>query len=80
MKKQTINTYITFLTGFMLLTFLSLFPPLHVNAADTDIHSIDIHVALNNDGSADITEVWDITMTSGTEWYLVQGNLGKIKI
>lgn len=80
MKKQTINTYITFLTGFMLLTFLGLFPPLHVNAADTDIHSIDIHVTLNNDGSADITEVWDITMTSGTEWYLVQGNLGKIKI
>lgn len=60
--------------------FASLVPSFPSLAADTDIYSIDIHVSLNQDGSADITELWDINMTEGTEWYLVQGNLGQIEI
>lgn len=68
------------IAGFLLLACLTMFSSADVYAAASDIHSIDIDVTLLEDGSADITEVWDITMTSGTEWYLVQGNLGQIEI
>lgn len=76
MKKNLMVFIISLLT----LAIFYFSPSINVNAADTEIHSIDTHVTLNDDGSADITEVWDITMTSGTEWYLVQGNLDKIEI
>lgn len=69
-----------FLLLFTLCSFLLLAPSISSLAADTEIYSIDIAVSLNQDGSADITEIWDINMTEGTEWYLVQGNLGKIEI
>lgn len=80
MNKQNRKLFPIILIGLVLLTGFCLFPSVHAYAADTAIHSIDINVTLNEDGSADITEVWDITMTSGTEWYLVQGNLGKMEI
>lgn len=51
-----------------------------VHALEPSIHRIDIHIILREDGSADITEVWNVTAASGTEWYLVQGNLGDIEI
>ncbi|MCD7964470.1 MAG: DUF2207 domain-containing protein [Clostridiaceae bacterium] len=41
---------------------------------------MDITAQLQTDGSAEITEVWDLYAGSGTEWYLIQGNLGKMKI
>ena len=44
------------------------------------IRDIDITLDLKADGSAALTEVWDVTVTSGTEWYLVKENLGKIRI
>lgn len=44
------------------------------------IRDIDITVSLNEDGSARVTEVWDVTVASGTEWYLVVGNLGDMRI
>lgn len=52
-------------------------------SADTlraQIRDIDISVTLNDDGSAQIREVWDVTVTKGTEWYLVRENLGDIAI
>ncbi len=44
------------------------------------IRDIGITLDLKADGSADVTEVWDVTATSGTEWYLVKDDLGVIKI
>lgn len=49
-------------------------------AGEQRIRDIDITVSLNRDGSADIREVWDVCVNSGTEWYLVRKNLGDIRI
>ncbi len=68
---------------FLFLLFCSLsfiIFPRHVMAGSTTIYGIDIDVRLNNDGSADITETWDISSFGITEWYLVQGSLGHIEI
>lgn len=59
---------------------LCLLPFSTCRAANNEIRNIDITVQLNQDGSAYITEIWDISVYSGTEWYLVQGNLGNINI
>ena len=52
-------------------------PALAYNPA---IRDIDIKVSLSVDGSALVTEVWDVVVASGTEWYLVRENLGDIDI
>ena len=49
-------------------------------AASPGVRDIDITLDLHADGSAAVTEVWDVSATSGTEWYLVRENLGKIRI
>lgn len=43
--------------------------------ADT-IYSIDMHVYIDKDGTANITEIWDVKADSGSEWYKAQYNLG----
>ncbi len=48
--------------------------------AGTDIYGIDIDVALRRDGSAFVTETWDVRASGITEWYLVRGNLGDIEV
>ena len=53
--------------------------PVLVSAKNT-IYSIDIDVYLNEDGSANITEVWDVDGEDGTEWYKVINNLGNMDI
>ncbi|MBQ7195127.1 MAG: DUF2207 domain-containing protein [Bacteroidales bacterium] len=45
-----------------------------------DVRSVNIDVRLRTDGSARITEIWDLTPSEGTEWYLVRSNLGDIEI
>ena len=45
-----------------------------------DVRSVNIDVRLRTDGSARITEVWDLTPSEGTEWYLVRSNLGDIEV
>ena len=40
------------------------------------IYNIDMEVYLNQNGSANITEVWDVQANSGTEWYKQLYNLG----
>lgn len=49
-------------------------------AASPAIHDISVSVRLYPDGSALVREVWDVTATEGTEWYLVRHNLGDIEI
>lgn len=53
--------------------------PISVNASNK-IHSIDMDIYLNEDGSANITEVWDVDGEDGTEWYKVMNNLGESKL
>ena len=40
------------------------------------IYNIDMDIYLNEDGTANITEVWDVKADSGTEWYKQLYNLG----
>ena len=49
-------------------------------AQSAAIHDVDISVALSTDGTASITEVWKVTATKGTEWYLARYNLGDMTI
>lgn len=44
------------------------------------IRDIDIVVRLNPDGSGDLTEVWDVNVEGGTEWYVPMGNLKNMDI
>lgn len=44
------------------------------------IRDVDIKVRLTDDGTALITERWDVTVNDGTEWYLVRENLDDITI
>ena len=45
-----------------------------------EIRSISIRAVLQEDGSARITQVWDVSVVSGTEWYVPVDNLGKMSI
>ncbi len=44
------------------------------------IRSININLSLDREGSAYITEIWDINADEGTEWYLVKSNLRNMSI
>lgn len=44
------------------------------------IRDVDIKIRLTDDGTALITERWDVTVSDGTEWYLVRENLDDITI
>ena len=44
------------------------------------IRNIDETVVLRSDGSARVTQVWDVTVVSGTEFYLPFDNLGPMDI
>lgn len=44
-------------------------------AADPAIHSVRIEVNLLENGDAEIREQWDVTVASGTEWYLSLDNM-----
>ena len=51
--------------------------PIGVDASNK-IYNMDIDVYLNKDGSANITEVWDVDGDDGTELYKVMNNLGNM--
>ncbi|MBP5571480.1 MAG: DUF2207 domain-containing protein [Bacteroidales bacterium] len=44
------------------------------------IRSINIGVSLDREGTAHITEIWDIYAEEGTEWYLVRENLNGMTV
>lgn len=50
------------------------------HAAEHKLETLQIHVFINNDGSARITEKRVANLIEGTENYIVIGNLGKSKI
>ena len=50
-------------------------------AVDADtIYNLDIKVNIARDGSANITELWDVKADDGTEWYKTFSNLGNIEV
>ena len=48
--------------------------------AGQEIRNIDETVVIRSDGSAEITQVWDVNVVSGTEFYLPFDHLGPIDI
>ena len=51
-----------------------------LTATAQEIRDVDIEVRLQQDGSAWITQHWDVTVVSGTEWYIPIGNLGPMTV
>ena len=45
-----------------------------------EIRSVKTLCEILPDGSADITQIWDATVVSGTEWYIPIGNLKKMSV
>ena len=44
------------------------------------INDVDVTVRLRQDGTASVTQIWDVEIVSGTEWYIPIGNLGRMEI
>ena len=44
------------------------------------VRDLDIKVVLEQDGSAMVTQVWDVDVTEGTEWYIPVQNLGPMTV
>lgn len=66
---------------FCLLLLLGwLLPGGGVLAQEQAIHSVEIHVDLLENGDAQIWELWDVTVTSGTEWYLSLNGMGDMPV
>ena len=53
---------------------------LSLGAAAQRIRDIDVTVDVDRDGSAWITQQWDVQVVSGTEWYIPVGNLGPMTV
>ncbi len=51
-----------------------------VFAVDWNVRDIDVRVRLYNDGSAVVSETWDLTANEGTEVYIPRENLGDMEI
>ena len=68
------------LPSLILSAFLALMAFGQPAAAQNKVHDVDITVTLATDGSAQVREVWDMTLSRGTEVYLGRENLGDIKI
>ncbi len=61
-----------------LLFLLMFFVPSFVLA--DEIYQIDMNINLEQDGTANITEVWNVEADSGSEWYKQLYNLGNSEI
>ena len=53
---------------------------LTLGAAAQRIRDIDILVEIDRDGSAWITQNWDVKVVSGTEWYIPIDHLGPMGV
>lgn len=68
------------MTRRILIAAAVLFCSVAAFSTSAQIRAIDVNVELSVDGTASITERWDVNVTSGTEWYLVRSNLGDIVV
>ena len=58
----------------LMFLFLFLIIPISVNA--DSIYSIDMKIDIQKDGTANITEVWNVKASGGSEWYKQIKNMG----
>lgn len=68
------------ISALVFFTLMLLVAPQRVAAASDEIYSVDISVELHEDGSASITQVWDLSVSSGGEWYVSIPNLDNMQI
>ncbi len=65
----------------LLLLFLGIMAlMLCQNASAQEIRDIETKVQLFRNGDALVTQIWDLTATEGTEWYIPVDNPGKSRI
>ena len=69
-----------FMISILVLLFTSFFSFGEVYASTHELEALDIHVFIEEDGSASITEKRVATLSEGTENYIVIGNLGESTI
>ena len=62
---------------FLIVTFLF---NINLVSASNNIYSIDIKVNLDENGNADIEEIWTVRGSDGTEWYKVLNNMGNMEL
>lgn len=62
----------------IILFLMFMLLPLSVKA-DT-IYNIDMNIYINEDGSADVKEIWDVKADSGSEWYKQMLNMDSIDL
>jgi len=62
------------------VVFFLMLPCLLFQAAGQQVRDVLVDVTLTGNGSARISETWDVEAVNGTEWYLVRENLGDISI
>ena len=68
-------------TFFVLFTVLFILGTVPVSAEEDAIPSINLDVILQSDGSAVITETWDVRgVSSGTEYYKALNNMEGMRI
>ena len=79
-KKRNFATELSFFGMNKILTALLSFCLAASVLAGQEIRNIDETVVIRPDGSAEITQVWDVTVVSGTEFYLPFDHLGPIGI
>ena len=79
-KKRNFATELSFFGMNKILTALLSFCLAASVLAGQEIRNIDETVVIRPDGSAEITQVWDVTVVSGTEFYLPFDHLGPIDI
>lgn len=75
--KRTIHIITSAAIVFLAAAVLS---PTAALAQGDVFESLGIEVDLHPDGSARVTQIWDITGTSGTEWYIPIENLGSMSV
>lgn len=64
----------------ILALVLTILIPISATANVGDIYDISVDVVINDDGSANITEVWDAQMNTNTEIYKPMTNMGEMEI
>lgn len=69
-----------FIISFIIFLNTSIFTLEEVDASTHELEALDIHVFIEEDGSAVITEKRVATLSEGTENYIVIGNLGESTI
>lgn len=72
--------YSKIMAKYILCTIMILSLSVLTAYANESIKSIDVNVVINNDGSANVTQVWDIYTQKGTEFYIPMTNMGDMQV